>query len=38
VHRVFARIRSGATTVVSGGGALGSTLSSEVVVCTSGGF
>jgi hypothetical protein len=34
VHRVFTRIRSGATAVVSGGGALGSTLSSEVAVRT----
>jgi hypothetical protein len=38
VHRVFTRIRSGATAVVSGGGALGSTLSSEVAVRTGGGF
>jgi hypothetical protein len=39
VHRVFTRIRSGARAVASGGGgALGSTLSSEVVVHTSGGF
>jgi hypothetical protein len=30
VHWVFTRIRSGATTVASGGGALGSTISSEV--------
>jgi hypothetical protein len=37
MHRVFTRIRSGAMVVVSGGGALGSTLSSEVEVCTSGG-
>jgi hypothetical protein len=32
VHRVFTRIRSGATVVVSGGSALGSTLPSKVVV------
>jgi hypothetical protein len=38
VHRVFTRIRSGATTVVSGSGALGPTLSSEVAVRTGGGF
>jgi hypothetical protein len=38
VHRVFTRIRSGATAVDFGGGALGSTLSSEVAVRRSGGF
>jgi hypothetical protein len=38
VHRVFTRIRSGATTVASGIGALGSTISSEVAVRTGGGF
>jgi hypothetical protein len=38
VHRVFTRIRSGATAVVSGGGTLGSTLPSKVAVCTGGGF
>jgi hypothetical protein len=38
VHRVFTRIRSGATVVVSGGGALGSTLPSKVAVRTGGGF
>jgi hypothetical protein len=38
VHRVFTRIRSGAMAVVSGGGALGSTLSSEAAVRTGGGF
>jgi hypothetical protein len=38
VHQVFTRIRSGATTVAFGGGALGSTLSSEVVVRTGGEF
>jgi hypothetical protein len=37
VHRVFTRIHSGATAVVSGGGALGSTLSSEVTMRTGGG-
>jgi hypothetical protein len=36
VHGVFTRIRSGATVVVSCGGALGSTLYSTAVVCTSG--
>jgi hypothetical protein len=38
VHRDFTRIRSGATTEASGGGALGSTISSEVAVRTGGGF
>jgi hypothetical protein len=38
VHWVFTRIRSGAMAVASGGGALGSTISTEVAVCTSGGF
>jgi hypothetical protein len=38
VHKFFARIRSGTTAVVSGGGALGSTLSSEVAVRTGDGF
>jgi hypothetical protein len=38
VHRVFTRIRSGAMVVVSGSDALGSTISSKVVVRTSGGF
>jgi hypothetical protein len=38
VHQVFTRIRSGATAVASGGGALGSTIFTEVAVCTSGGF
>jgi hypothetical protein len=37
VHGVFTRIRSGATVVVSGGGALGSTLPSMAAVCTGGG-
>jgi hypothetical protein len=38
VHGVFARIRSGAKVVVSGGGALGSTLSSTTAECTGSGF
>jgi hypothetical protein len=38
VHRVFTRIRSGATVEASSGGALGSTISSEVAVRTGGGF
>jgi hypothetical protein len=38
VHRVFTRIRSGATALVSGGGALGSTLTSKAAVRTGGGF
>jgi hypothetical protein len=38
VYRVFTRIRSGATAVASGDGALGSTISSEVAVRTGGGF
>jgi hypothetical protein len=38
VHRVFTRIRSGATAVAFGGGALISTISSEVAVRTGGGF
>jgi hypothetical protein len=38
VHRVFTRIRSGATVVAFGGGVLGSTISTEVAVCTSGEF
>jgi hypothetical protein len=38
VHRVFTRIRSGATAVASRGDALGSTISSEMEVCTGGGF
>jgi hypothetical protein len=38
VHRVFTRIRSGATAVVSRGGALGSTLPSKAAVRTGGGF
>jgi hypothetical protein len=38
VHRVFTRIRSGATAVASGGDALGSAIYSEVAVYTSGGF
>jgi hypothetical protein len=38
VQRVLTRIRSGAAAVATGGGALGSTISTEVAVCTSGGF
>jgi hypothetical protein len=38
VHRVFTRIRSGATVVASGGGALGSTISTGTAACTGGGF
>jgi hypothetical protein len=38
VHRVFTRIRSGATAEGSSGSALGSTISSEVAVRTGGGF
>jgi hypothetical protein len=37
VHSVFTRIRSGATVVVSDGGALGSTLLSTAAVRTGGG-
>jgi hypothetical protein len=38
VHRVFTRIRSGATAVVSSGGALGCTISTRAAACTGGGF
>jgi hypothetical protein len=38
VHWVFTRIRSGAAVVVIRGGAPGSTIYSEVVVCSRGGF
>jgi hypothetical protein len=38
VHRVFTRIRLGATAVVSGGGALGSILPSKAAVRSGGGF
>jgi hypothetical protein len=38
VHGVFTLIRSGATAVVSYGGALGSTILSAAAVCTSGDF
>jgi hypothetical protein len=38
VHWVFTRIHSGATAVVSGSGALGSTLPSKAAVRTGGGF
>jgi hypothetical protein len=38
VQRVFTLIHSGAAAVATGGGALGSTISTEVAVCTGGGF
>jgi hypothetical protein len=38
VHRVFTRIRSRATAVATGSGALGSTIYTEVAVCTGGEF
>jgi hypothetical protein len=38
VHGVFTRIRSGATAVDTGGGALGSVIYTEVAVCTGGGL
>jgi hypothetical protein len=38
VQRVFTRIRSGAVAVATGGSALGSTIPTEVAVCTGGGF
>jgi hypothetical protein len=38
VHRVFTRSRSGATLVATGGGALGSTIYTEVAVCIGGGI
>jgi hypothetical protein len=38
VQRVVTRIRSGAMAVATGGGALGSTDSTEVAVCIGGGF
>jgi hypothetical protein len=38
VHRVFTRIRSGATAVASGGGALKFTISSKVAVRTGSGY
>jgi hypothetical protein len=38
VHGVFTRIRSGATAMATGGGALGSTNYTEVAVCTGGGL
>jgi hypothetical protein len=37
VQRVFTRIRSWATSVATGGDVLGSTISTEVAVCTGGG-
>jgi hypothetical protein len=36
VHGVFTRIRSRATTVATGGGALGSAIYSKVAECTGG--
>jgi hypothetical protein len=36
VQRVFTRIRSGAAAVATGDGALGSTIPTEVAVCTGG--
>jgi hypothetical protein len=38
VHRVFTRIRSGSAVVVILGGAPGSTIYTEVAVCTRGEF
>jgi hypothetical protein len=38
VHQVFTRIRSGAAVVAIRGGALGSTIYTEVAVCTGGRF
>jgi hypothetical protein len=38
VQQVFTCIRSGAMAVATGGGELGSTDSTEVAVCTGGGF
>jgi hypothetical protein len=38
VHWIFTRIRSGAAVVVIRGGAPGSTIHTEVAVCTHGGF
>jgi hypothetical protein len=38
VQRVFTRIRSGVTAVATGGGAPSSSISTEVAVCTGGGF
>jgi hypothetical protein len=38
VHWVFTCIRSGAMAVATGGGALGSTIYTEVAVCTGGRF
>jgi hypothetical protein len=37
-QRVFTRIRLGAIAVATGGGAPGSAISTEVAVCTGGGF
>jgi hypothetical protein len=38
VQRVFTRIRSGVAVVATGGSAPGSTIYTEVAVCTGGGF
>jgi hypothetical protein len=38
VHRVLTRIRSGAAVVAIHGGVPGSTIYTEVAVCTRGGF
>jgi hypothetical protein len=38
VHGVFTRIRSGATAMAIGGGALGSVIYSKVAECTGGGL
>jgi hypothetical protein len=38
VQRVFTCIRSGAAAVAKGGGAPGSTISTEVAVCIGGGL
>jgi hypothetical protein len=37
-QQVFTRIRSGAAVVATGGGVPGSTICTEVAVCTGGGF
>jgi hypothetical protein len=38
VQRVFTRIRPGAAAVATGGSVFGSTISTEVAVCTGGRF
>jgi hypothetical protein len=38
VQRIFTRIRLEAAAVATGGGALGSMISTKVAVCTGGGF